>query len=221
MSCLVLFCLLCLAGVAAGLSGAEGAAHPDKAHVRRDRAAARAFQRTCRPRQARDSGLLQTRPSPDGPGKENRDRGGGPRTPQAFVRLFVFVVVLVVLCVVVFCLALLRLLFGEHVFFYRKHSIMQHVCLCCFVSLLCVCVFFFCVLVFLLFRLCVRLVVHLVSVLFVLAVGGVSCAGAVFLVCLLGLLVAFLRFVFRFFLGFFFARSLNRYSSLKNYRMCM
>ena len=69
------------AGVAAGLSGAEGAANPDKTHVRRDRAAARAFQRPGRPRQARDSRLLQTRPSPDGPGKEDRERGIRPRGP--------------------------------------------------------------------------------------------------------------------------------------------
>lgn len=57
VSCLGLV-ISSLAGVAAGLPGAEGTAHPDKAHVRRDRAAARAFQRTGRPRQAWDSGLL-------------------------------------------------------------------------------------------------------------------------------------------------------------------
>lgn len=127
MSCVVSY----LAGVAAGLSGAEGATHLDKAHVRRDRAAARAFQRTCRPRQARDSGLLQTRPSPDGPGKENkgqRRRAEGPAAFGLFVCVFLWVVV--------FRSALLRLFFGVHV---SIITVSYNMCkMFCFVSLLCI-----------------------------------------------------------------------------------
>lgn len=60
-----------VAGVTAGLSGAESATDLDEAHVGRNRAAARSVQRPGRPHQARDSGLLPPRRSPDGPGEES------------------------------------------------------------------------------------------------------------------------------------------------------